>query len=77
MKSTKTKLLLGILVSSLFVYLAFRKIHVEEMLHAFGQLNCWYLLPALLFVFLSLWIRAVRWGYFLRPIKRVNLKALF
>jgi len=47
------------------------------MLQALHQANYWYLLPALIFVFLSLWFRALRWAYFLRPIKRIRLKDLF
>ncbi len=67
---------IGILISVVFLYLAFRKINFNEMVSAMGQANYWYLIPAAVFLFLTLWLRAYRWGIFFRPLKPMRMKNL-
>lgn len=47
------------------------------MMKALGEVNYWYLIPTMVFLFLSLWFRAYRWGIFFRPIKTMRMKNLF
>jgi len=71
------KLLIGILISILFMYLAFRNVDFSQMVKAFKKTNYWYMIPALGLLFFSHWLRALRWRYLLAPIQTVKLTPLF
>lgn len=71
------RLLLGLVISAACVYFAFRKVDFGNMLQALQTANYWWLVPAVLLMFISLWLRAVRWRYFMEPIKRVGTPKLF
>lgn len=73
----KSKLLFGLLLSAVFMYLAFRKVDFHQMGAAFKQANYWYVLPALALLFFSHWLRAVRWHYLMAPIRSVEITPLF
>ena len=77
MRSNKTKLAFGLLISAIFLFLAFRKVDFVEMVRALETANYWYLIPGTVFMFLSLWFRAYRWGIFFRPLKPMRMKNLF
>ena len=71
------KMAAGLLISILFLFLAFRKVDFRQMLHAFGSVNYWYLVPAVAVIFLSHWLRAWRWRYLLKPIREIGTAPLF
>lgn len=71
------RLLLGLVISALCIYLGFRNVEFGNMLKALQTANYWWLAPAVAFMFLSLWLRAVRWRYFMDPIKKVETSKLF
>lgn len=71
------KFLLGLLISVLFMYLAFRKVDFGQMGEAFQQANYWYVLPALVLLFVSHYLRAIRWHYLMAPIRNVEITPLF
>ncbi|MFQ5641202.1 MAG: lysylphosphatidylglycerol synthase transmembrane domain-containing protein [bacterium] len=73
----KLKVAIGIVISAVFIFLAFRQIDVDEMLGAFQKVHYVWLIPAFLAMLLSHWIRAVRWGYFVEPVKNASLTSLF
>lgn len=73
----RLKLILSLLVSAVFTYLAFRNIDFALMWRTLALANYWLLAPGLLFMYVSLWLRALRWGYFMRPIKPVGFQKLF
>ncbi|MGH7450949.1 MAG: lysylphosphatidylglycerol synthase transmembrane domain-containing protein, partial [bacterium] len=74
----RKRFILGLLVSAVFIYLAFRKIEFLQMWQALQQANYLWLFPAVGFMFISLWLRAMRWGYFMEPIKPgIGLHKLF
>jgi len=77
LKSNRTKLVIGILISAVFFYLAFRKVNFKQMALAFTAANYWYLLPAVAVMVFSHWLRAVRWRYLLKPIRDVEISPLF
>jgi uncharacterized protein (TIRG00374 family) len=69
---------LGLVISAVFIYLAFRKIDFIQMWQALKEANYFWLFPAVGFMFISLWLRAVRWGYVMEPIKPgIRLHKLF
>jgi hypothetical protein len=76
-KSADWKLWIGLLISALFLYLAFRRVDFGQMWDALKTANYWYLPPAILIIFISHYLRALRWRYLLEPIKRLDTSSLF
>jgi hypothetical protein len=73
----KRKLLLGIVVSAVFLYFALRGVDYGELSEAFASADYRYVAPAVLLSLASLWFRSVRWRYLLNPVKRARLRSLF
>jgi len=76
-KSLNWKLWAGLLVGALFLYLAFKEVDFGQMWDSLKNADYWYLLPAILIVFFSHFLRAFRWRYLLDPVKRVDTPRLF
>lgn len=76
-KRNLSRLGIGIFISVLCVYLAFRKVDFEQMWKAFCTVNYWLLLPAVASVFFGVFLRSYRWRFFLDPIKRLDIGSLF
>jgi len=68
---------LGFIISVVIVYLAFRKIDLRQLLENLQKANYLYLIPIVAIIFVSMVLRAVRWGYLLRPIKKIGFHSLF
>lgn len=77
MNKIDKKLWIGIGISVFFLFLLFRKIDFNKLLAALAEMDYRYLLPALLFTFVSYFFRAVRWQFLLKPMKRTLLRNLF
>ena len=75
--SNKTKMILGLVISILFTYLAFRRVNVHQMVDLFLEANYWYFIAAILVLFFSHFARAIRWGYLVKPIHEVKIFTLF
>lgn len=73
----KLKALFGVIISLIFVYLAFRGVDFQEMWQAFLSVNYFLLLPAFGTMLVSHWFRSIRWKYFMTPIKPVKVHPLF
>jgi uncharacterized protein (TIRG00374 family) len=73
----KKKLIIGILISLVFLYLAFRKVDYIELWNALKGANYWWILPNVALVIASMWMRAYRWKFMVNPIKRVGMGSLF
>ncbi|MCX6556097.1 MAG: lysylphosphatidylglycerol synthase transmembrane domain-containing protein [Candidatus Aminicenantes bacterium] len=71
------KMLAGIALSVLFIFLAFRQVDFSQMGRAFASADYWLLVPILAVIFLGLLLRAWRWQYLLAPIRLVPLPGLF
>ena len=71
------KIIIGILISILFMYLAFRKVDFNKMLTAIQDINLIYVLLIIVVVFLNNVIRALRWRLLLYPIKKVDPVSCF
>jgi len=72
------RFILGLGISAIFIYLAFRQIDFVQMWAALQQANYFWLFPAVGFMFMSMWLRAMRWGYFMEPIKPgIGFRKLF
>ena len=73
----RIKLLIGVFLGIFFMFLAVRRIDLVQTWEAFKTANYLYLLPTLAVVFLSHYLRALRWRYLLDPIKRLDVGSLF
>jgi uncharacterized protein (TIRG00374 family) len=69
--------LVGLAISAIFLYIAFRGQHFGDILDALRQANLWWLIPALLLYFGGVWVRAVRWQILLRPLAQTESRQLF
>ncbi len=76
-KKVDPKLMIGIIISLICIFLAFRKVDLGEMWTALKTANYWYLIPAMVVVFVSHWLRAWRWRFLLNPIQPVHKGTLF
>jgi hypothetical protein len=73
----KKKLLLGVISSALFLWLAARGIDWSQFGHALRQTRYVYLIPAVVFTMLGHFSRAVRWKYMMAPVKQCGLRPLW
>jgi len=67
----------GLAISLIFLYLALRGLHLEDLGESFRQANYWWLIPGVAVYFLGVWARAWRWHYLLRPVKAVPTRVMF
>ncbi len=73
----KIKVAVGIAISLVFVYFAFRKVDFDVVLQTLLRANYLWLLPAFAAMLLSHLLRAVRWHYICEPIKPIKIGPLF
>lgn len=71
------KLGIGILISAIFLYLAFRQVDIHKLGEVLKSTNVYILMPAIVVIFASHWLRAVRHRYLLAPIKQISNHSLF
>lgn len=67
----------GFAFSAIIVYLAFRRIDLKLLIAHLQHANYLYILPIVAIIFVSMALRSIRWGYLLRPIKKVSFTSLF
>ncbi|MDD3642101.1 MAG: lysylphosphatidylglycerol synthase transmembrane domain-containing protein, partial [Candidatus Krumholzibacteria bacterium] len=72
----KRKLILGIVISAVFLFFALRNVDPGEMRAAFAAADYRYVLPAVCLTLISLWFRSVRWRYLLNPVKQIGRRSL-
>jgi glycosyltransferase 2 family protein len=60
---------ISIIIAFLFLYLAFRNTRFSELWESLSAANYWWVLLLFPIAILSHWVRAVRWGYLLKPVK--------
>jgi uncharacterized protein (TIRG00374 family) len=73
----KRKLLLGVVTSGVFLYLATRGIDWVEFRLAFTHARYEFLVPAVAFTMLGHFSRAIRWRFMMAPIKACGLGPLW
>jgi glycosyltransferase 2 family protein len=67
---------LGLVISAIFLYLAFREINYAELWQTLRTAQLWCLAPGLVIYFASMLVRSWRWGYLLKPIKKIGAGTL-
>src|SRR5512139_1785487 len=71
------KLIIGLGIGAMFFYLAVRSVDIEQMLAALGRTHYGFVLLSAALMFAAHYLRALRWRYFLAPVKRVPTGSLF
>ncbi len=77
MKIKRWHIALGILISAIFLYLAFRKIEFDQLWQYLRSAKWGWVLLGLVFYFLGVWVRTWRWQVLLNPLKRIPQRELF
>ena len=72
----KTKIWFGIIISALFIWLAFRKIDYHQLWLGLTEANYIYVVPAIVITLFQYYLRSVRWGYIIEPVKKVSRSSL-
>ena len=74
----KARVWIGLGVSLVCLWLAFRGVEVDQVIQSFRDVRPLYLIPVLLLaVFVRFFVTALRWQVLLRPVKRIGLHRLF
>jgi glycosyltransferase 2 family protein len=68
---------LGLAISAVFLYLAFREINYAGLWQTLQTVSAWWLLPGLGIYFTGMLVRAWRWQYLLKPLGHVSIKNSF
>ncbi len=71
------KIILGILVSILFIWLSIPGLHLQDVALYLRSADYRWIIPGVLVYFVAVWARTWRWHYLLRPLKAVPLGRLF
>ena len=77
MKSRNLRLVIGVLISAVFIWLALRGLHLPDVWVSLRSADYVWLLPSIAVYFLAVWARTWRWDYLLRPMKQIPLRRLF
>src|SRR5450759_449108 len=67
----------GVLISVVFLYFGLRWLKLGDFWQAIQTANYWWILPGVAVFFVGLWVRAWRWHYLLRPMKKIPTRRMF
>ncbi|MDI6777173.1 MAG: lysylphosphatidylglycerol synthase transmembrane domain-containing protein [Syntrophales bacterium] len=73
----KKKMIVGIPLSALLIYLAVRGIRLEDVADGLTAVRYRYIPPVLILILLIQVLRSLRWGVILSPIEKVDQLSLF
>lgn len=71
------KLILGIIVSVVFLYFSLRGVEFDRIVKGFENTSYIYLIPAVICFLLTPLLKSLRWGVILSPIERIHQRRLF
>jgi len=71
------KVILGILISVILVYLSVRGINLQDVFHDLKKIQLSYVIFFILLVILMQWLRSYRWGVILQPMEKIDQFSLF
>lgn len=73
----KWQVWLGLLISALFLFIAFRQINFASLTVALSEANYWYLIPVAILYYPIYVFRALRWRHLMKPIKLASYRNLY
>ena len=68
---------LELLISGTLLYFALRGLRLDDVWGAMQDAQYLWLVPGVAVYFIGVWVRAWRWHYLLRPLKRVPTRVMF
>ncbi|MCL4561824.1 MAG: flippase-like domain-containing protein [Chloroflexi bacterium] len=68
---------LGLVISAVFLYFALRKQNLDQVWATLLNADYLWLLPGIAVYFVGVWVRAWRWHYLLRPLKKIPTNKMF
>jgi uncharacterized protein (TIRG00374 family) len=71
------KVILGILISIILVYLSFKGINLQDVLSDLKKIQLNYVIFFLLLIILMQCLRSYRWGVILQPMEKIDQLSLF
>lgn len=77
MKNQKVQLLVGIAVSAFFLYLTLRPVKFRDLWDAIRTFNWLWAVPFLVVTFISMYARAIRWHYLMKPTANLSSYRLY
>jgi len=73
----RKKLIIGILISLLFIFLSLKKVDIAELKLILRSADYISLIPIFILVVISMFFRALRWQILIAPIAKVKIRSLF
>jgi uncharacterized protein (TIRG00374 family) len=73
----RINVIIGLLISAIFVYLAFRRVELTEVIYSVQRVNYLWIIPNVAVVVMTMVIRAERWRHILRPLREYKMGQLF
>ena len=73
----RKRILLVIILSALFLYIAFRSFDLGKVIQSISQIQPIYFIHIFLLIFLTLLIHALRWKHIINKIKKIKTSRLF
>jgi glycosyltransferase 2 family protein len=70
-------ILAGFLIGAFFLYLFLQKVEWAKVYLAMRAANYWWLIPNIASIFVAMTLRAWRWGYMVRPLKKCSFHGLY
>ncbi len=67
----------GVAISAVLLYFALRGLRLAEFWEAVKSARYLWLLPGVAVYFIGVWVRAWRWHYMLRPLKKISVPTMF
>ena len=71
------KVILGIIISAVLVYLSVRGINFQDILQDIKKIQFSYVALFLIIALLMQWLRSYRWGVILQPLEKIDQVSLF
>lgn len=76
-KKMTISFVVGLVLSAAALYFAFRNVPIGDLLDYLASINYLWVLPALVMVMLSFYLRAIRWRIILTSSRSINIWRLF
>lgn len=73
----KIKVWFGLAVSAFFIWLTLKEVNYSALWMALKKANHLYLIPTFIVLIAQFYLRAVRWGYLMEPLKKIGHLSLF
>ena len=71
------KVILGILISVVLVYLSIRGINLQDVFRDLQRIQFSYVISFIILIMFMQWLRSYRWGVMLQPMEKIDQLSLF